>query len=330
MGDIWGILLEVYLFLQGIGDFLIEPMHWVTFLGDEEFYLLIMPVIYWCIDTQIGIRLTLVLMLANFTGTSFKFLFHTPRPFWVSQEVVMHVEETSFGMPSGHSLNAMALWGYASTVVKQKWIKILFWCVVFLIGFSRLILGVHFINDVLLGWLLGAVLLILFLRLENKFSRSIQNWSDKKKAIGIFLTGFILFAVPALIYLANMNYFPSESWLMNYQFALPGVDFCPYSLEGSVTVAATTLGLLLGLFILNKMGMNFSPGGPVFQRAARYIVGLIGVLFFWMGLKMIFPGGEDLIGLLFRFFRYTLIGLWLSFGAPYVFLKLKLASKAKG
>ncbi len=45
----------IHLF-QSLGDWLILPMKFFTFLGKEEFYLLIMPAIYWCINPALGLR----------------------------------------------------------------------------------------------------------------------------------------------------------------------------------------------------------------------------------------------------------------------------------
>jgi len=44
---------------------------------------------------------------------------------------------------------------------------------------------------------------------------------------------------------------------------------------------------------------------------------------------MVFPSGEDLIGFFFRYLRYSLVGLWISAGAPYLFFHFKLAEKSK-
>ncbi len=119
MDNLWGFLVNVNLFLQSIGDWIIPPMHWVTFLGDEEFYLLVMPMVYWCIDSRLGIRMGMILMLSNSLGTSLKFLFHSPRPFWVSTDVIAHVQETSFGMPSGHALKRNDIMGLCSNTIKK-------------------------------------------------------------------------------------------------------------------------------------------------------------------------------------------------------------------
>ena len=41
---------------QSLGDWLVSPMQFFSFLGTEEFYILILPILYWCIDTSLGIR----------------------------------------------------------------------------------------------------------------------------------------------------------------------------------------------------------------------------------------------------------------------------------
>jgi hypothetical protein len=72
----------------------------ITFLGDEEFYVLLLPILYWSFDQMIGLRVGMMLLLSNGFNTFFKFLFRTPRPFWISDSVT-HVHESSFGCPPG-------------------------------------------------------------------------------------------------------------------------------------------------------------------------------------------------------------------------------------
>jgi membrane-associated phospholipid phosphatase len=74
---------------------------------------------------------------------------------------VAHAPGNSF--PSGHALSSMIVYGALSLVflpvVGARWRKLFIAAVatiVFLIGLSRIALGVHFLSDVLAGWLLGA------------------------------------------------------------------------------------------------------------------------------------------------------------------------------
>jgi hypothetical protein len=55
----------------------------------------------------------------------------------------------------------------------------------------------------------------------------------------------------------------------------------------------------------------------------------MGILILWRGLGAIFPRDENLISYLLRYFRYTLVGLWISAAAPWLFFHFKLSGKPK-
>ena len=101
----------------------------------------------------------------------------------------------------------------------------------------------------------------------------------------------------------------------------------PLVLSGIVTPAATFFGLALGAGLVQQRG-GFDAGGPLWQRAVRFLVGILGVLVFYIGLDLLFPDGQTLLPMALRFVRYTLVGFWVSGLAPLVFLQLKLAKKA--
>jgi len=46
--------IKIVLILQSLGDWLTSPMKFFSFLGSESFYLLVAPVLYWCIDSASG------------------------------------------------------------------------------------------------------------------------------------------------------------------------------------------------------------------------------------------------------------------------------------
>ena len=87
-------------------------------------------------------------------------------------ESIRLVSETGYSFPSGHSMVAMAFFGFLMWMVlhyeEDRIVKILctlgFACVILLIGMSRVYLGVHYLSDVLAGFLVTVVWLGFFTR----------------------------------------------------------------------------------------------------------------------------------------------------------------------
>ena len=151
----------------------------LSFFGSEEFYLLIMPALLWCVNARIGLRVGVMFLLSANLNGALKLFFHAPRPAWMDAKIVAQAVETSFGFPSGHAQNAVAVWGLLAAKTKSRlaWGVALILCV--LIGLSRLVLQVHFPGDVLGGWLIGALLLVAFLKLE----KPVGDWLKKQDSI---------------------------------------------------------------------------------------------------------------------------------------------------
>jgi membrane-associated phospholipid phosphatase len=82
-----------------------------SFLGMEEFFMAILPVLYWCVYRILGLRVAIVLMLSTSINGAVKLAFHGPRPYWISPGVRALSEETSFGTPSNHAQSAVVVWG---------------------------------------------------------------------------------------------------------------------------------------------------------------------------------------------------------------------------
>jgi len=102
-----------------------------------------------------------------------KLFFARPRP----ENAVYFLK--SFSFPSGHATLAVAFFGflaYASWRRFNSWqMKInaffVFLTIIFLIGFSRLYLGVHYLSDVWAGFLLGFLWLIIGISILEFFER---------------------------------------------------------------------------------------------------------------------------------------------------------------
>lgn len=306
--------------LQALGDWQILPMKFFSFLGSEEFYMLVLPLLYWCISSALGLRVGIILMLSGSLNTGLKILFHGPRPYWVSTAIAGHASETSFGVPSGHSQNAVAIWGIMAAWLRKAWAWIVALFIMFLIGYSRLYLAVHFPHDVLSGWLIGALLLVLVLVLWNPVARWAKRFSNGVQVLVAFGASLILLLFPVIAYAWTR----SSGWQAPQEWA--GFAAEAVSLEGAMTTAGSFFGLLVGVVMMSSLG-GFEEKGAWWKLVLRYLLGAAGVLAIRYGLGFIFPAGEDLLGYSFRYLRYATIGFWVTGLAPWIFLKLKLAEK---
>ena len=63
-----------------------------------------------------------------------------------------------FGFVSSHASNYFGILTIISTLINQRWVKVVLFVIALLIIYSRVYLGVHFVSDVICGALLGYVL----------------------------------------------------------------------------------------------------------------------------------------------------------------------------
>ena len=320
--------IPIILSLQSFGTGFVEIMKLFTFLGDEEFYFILFPILFWCVDSALGFRAGLILLLSGCVNSYFKWIFRLPRPYWISNEVIAYRTETSFGAPSGHSQNSVAMWGLIAASIQKPWAWLAAIFLIFMIGFSRMVLGVHFLLDVIAGWTIGAILLWAFLHLEPPVRKWIEGKSPSAKIGLSFLASSGLIVIAILILWALSFWEVPLLWIQNAQLSVPDSETIdPLALSGVISNAAVLFGVSAGFVIMNQLG-GFNTQAKIPQQVLKYIVGIIGVLGIWMGLDFIFPEGETLVAYIFRYIRYGLTGLWISLGAPWIFVKVKLADSS--
>lgn len=312
--------------LQNIGDWLFPIMKGFTFLGTEEFFIVFL-VLIWAIDYHFSLRLGIMLMLTSGLNSFFKMAHHQPRPYWYSSKVQgLGGLEKSFGLPSGHSQTPVSVYGLLASKMKEQWSKILIWGIVILIGISRMILGMHFYVDVIVGWAIGLIILWLYLRFEP----AVQSWFSKRefggKVLAVFLLSLVLLIANFGIRTLNSDITLDPAWLTNSSAAHPGEEIDPYSMDSPITSAAALFGLAVGYFWITKDG-NYQAEKSIAKRILIFLIGLVGVLVIKEGLGAIFPRSDDLLGYFFRYLRYTLIGFWIMGMGPWLLIKLKLAKK---
>jgi len=328
MGTIWNIGIAFIIWFQGLGSWLVAPMKFFTFLGAEEFFLVALPLIYWCVDASAGLRIGSIVLLTGGINEVLKLSMHGPRPYWISTQVKAFVSEPSFGVPSAHAQIATGLWGVAAAQIKRRWAWVAAFFIILMVGLSRIYLAAHFPHDVLLGWAVGALVLWIFLRAWE----AVTVWARQKslgQQVGLaFALSMVLMVFGLMGFGTLRGWVLPAAWLENARQAGVTELPAPASLNHTITSAAVLFGMLAGLAWTNSRD-GYRANGSLGQRAARLLPGLAGILILYLGLRIIFPSGDTFVPYLFRYVRYALIGLWVSAGAPWVFQKLKLVQENK-
>lgn len=308
--------------LQGLGGWLTAPMKAVTFLGDEYFYLVLIPLVFWCINKEVGADLGILLAASNILNGVVKSFIKHQRPFWERASLALS-EEASFSLPSAHSQNSAALLGRLALEAPARrglrigW-RLLLIALMVLVPLSRVYLGVHFPGDVIWGAALGLAVLAAYTWLKPR----VKPWLAAQP-IGKHV---VLAAIAAAAVLAL-------NWaLLSAQFgAASGVNAALYrdamnkTLEDAATVAGMLFGMWTGL-AFEARSVRFSVAGPFGQRAVRFLLGIVTLFAIWLGLKLLFPADATALGLALRIVRYILTVFWAVGAWPWVFVRIGLAN----
>jgi membrane-associated phospholipid phosphatase len=304
--------------LQKLSPALDGVMNFFTFLGRIEFYLLIIPVIYWVVDKRLGFRLLLILVTTDVFSSTSKLLFHQPRPYWMGKVLGLGAE-TSYGIPSSHASESLAVWGYLAYRLNRKWLWILIGVFVLFIGLSRLYLGVHFLHDVLFGWLLGLVVIWVFIKNEDRVA-AWANGQSIPSQVGVgFMVSLLVILVGQLvqIYLSGISDPPEWSSFAT-QARTPTYAF---------TLAGSLFGATAGYALMKRYAL-FENRGSGLQQLGRYVLGIVLLLVVYTGLDILFgmvAADETVPGYTLRYLRYASATFLVTFIIPWIFLKIRLA-----
>ncbi len=306
--------------LQTLSPGLDGIMGLFSFMGTVEFYLILIPFIYWVVDARLGFRVLLVLLSADFVSGAFKQLLHQPRPYWIGDVQALSTEG-SYGIPSSHASDSLAVWGYLSISLRKNWFSVFSFLLVLMIGISRLYLGVHFPQDVLFGWLIGAMIIYLFRKWEQKVIDFLQQYSMGRQILIIFSASLGMLLIGNLVVLVIANSPDPQSWTSFSAEARTAAHY--YTVSGALFGAATG-------YLLMLKHAPFKTEGTVVQKLGRYLIGIVGVVIVWMGLDILFStiaADESTLSYLLRYVRYAATTFWAIYVAPLVFIRLKLAEK---
>lgn len=263
--------MDILLFLQEFrnagGAILADFMAKMTFLGEISSALVMLALVYWCISKELGTYLFMGWSGNRLANGALKVTVCEYRP-WIRDPRIVPFGDsmttaTGYSFPSGHTMNATTLFGGGALRKDLPGIlRIVLALVMVLVGFSRMFLGVHAPQDVLVG--AGAGLLVMWLTL--KLMRWIEVHPEKDMlvvcigcALGIAVAIYASVKGYPVDYDAEGNLIVDGAKMANDTFK--GVGYC----------AAFLIG-----WVLERRYVGFSTDVSLEQKLTRAVVGIFG------------------------------------------------------
>ena len=312
------LLIGIILYYSGLNEaFYSESGQTVfkilTYLGEPIVFIIIAAILYIGYNKSYAKNLALSLLVTHYLNQVFKGVFKDPRPAPnIDPAEDYGFIEPSYGFPSGHAQTAVGFWGYVGygfkDTYKYKKIQVvpcILSVIILLVAISRLIIGVHDLQDVIGGILFGTGFLLLFIYLEPTLSNQFNKLNFVAKVIITVIISVVLFLVGTLI-------FPEAG----LGLASPPALFKDKGAFG--VVGGIVLGFGVG-YLMEQEYVKYEPSELANKKKIINIIITIVILL------LVFVPFEYLIeidSVYFRFFRYALVAFILAFVVPQICKKI--------
>ena len=261
----------------------------ITFFGEETAFLVIALIVFWCVDKYHGYYMLGVGLFGNMANQFLKILCRIPRP-WVKDSGFQPVEgaigeATGYSFPSGHSQTAVGTFGCIAATQKNRIIRGICIAMMILVPFSRMYLGVHTPEDVLVGGGMALLMVLVF--------RPLMLGRGEKNIPWMFAAMLVL-NVAYLLYV-HLYSFPAEVDAENYGHAV----------ENGYTFLGCFVGILI-IWFADEKKLRFSTKAVWWAQILKAVLGLVAVLIVKEGMRSPLEAicGSALIA---RAVRYCLI-----------------------
>lgn len=236
---------DLIIFLQNVlPKALISFFSFITDFGDEIYIVAALGLIYWCINKELGKKMGIYLSFLNVFYPSIKSIAKRKRPYMANDKIqiikkvsaegdIYDVTTQGYSFPSGHACNTIGTYGAIVKENLSKVLNVILIILILLVGISRFVLGAHYPTDVLIGWVVGTIIILLIDLLVKKLGRN--------------TTYIVLLAVgvPGFFYASANDFYTGYGML---------------------------LGIVLGIFFEEKY-VNFKESKNVLECIIRVLIG---------------------------------------------------------
>ena len=258
---------------------------YVTEFGGTLTYLAIFFVIFWGIDKNIGKSLISTYVFGSTINYYAKGAIGYARP---PESKWLLISASHLSAPSGHAMSSSIFWGYLAVRWKRIFMWVLSILIIIIVGLSRMYLGVHWLGDILTGWLFGIATLLLVWMFEKPLNKLFSRINMLYIYVGIAVVGALLMILTQVFYpLAATSDFGSDGGKiiglgMGLALEHAFVKFKIDALPGKMwkTVLRVMLGMLIFivLFLVLYLILDTS---LFYMEALQFVITLVYGIFLW-------------------------------------------------
>lgn len=285
----------------------------VTQLGGEVIFIVAAVVVFWCVSKWEGYYLMTVAFCGTVLSQFLKLICRVPRP-WVRDPNFTIVESaraeaTGYSFPSGHTQNAIGLFGGMARWGGRRWVRLGLTTLALVIAFSRMYLGVHTPADVGVSLVLAAALVLGLYPLMRRAQ-------EKPRYMGYVLAAMLVVSGAFVVFVETCG-FPA--------------DMDAENLASGIGNAWKMLGAVAGMtlaWLLDRRYIHFETQAVWWVQVIKVAVGMALLLAIKSGLKaplLALLGHEGLAGGV----RYFLLVLVAGAVWPLVFRPMSKWGKGK-
>ena len=285
----------------------------VTQLGGEVIFIVAAVVVFWCVSKWEGYYLMTIAFCGTVLNQFLKLICRVPRP-WVRDPNFTIVESaraeaTGYSFPSGHTQNAIGLFGGMARWGGRRWVRLGLTALALVIAFSRMYLGVHTPTDVGVSLVLAAALVLGLYPLMRRAQ-------EKPRYMGYVLAAMLVVSGTFVVFVETCG-FPA--------------DMDAENLASGIGNAWKMLGAVAGMtlaWLLDRRYIHFETQAVWWVQVIKVAVGMALLLAIKSGLKaplLALLGHEGLAGGV----RYFLLVLVAGAVWPLVFRPMSKWGKGK-
>ena len=266
----------------------------VTQLGGEVIFIVAAVVVFWCVSKGEGYYLMTIAFCGTVLNQFLKLICRVPRP-WVRDPNFTIVESaraeaTGYSFPSGHTQNAIGLFGGMARWGGRRWVRLGLTTLALVIAFSRMYLGVHTPADVGVSLVLAAALVLGLYPLMRRAQ-------EKPRYMGYVLAAMLVVSGAFVVFVETCG-FPA--------------DMDAENLASGIGNAWKMLGAVAGMtlaWLLDRRYIHFETQAVWWVQVIKVAVGMALLLAIKSGLKaplLALLGHEGLAGGV-RYFLLVLV-----------------------